>query len=740
MILGVDFGDITAFLRVVVGVVLILGIAPMVLLPRPAGARNGLDAWVANFVRWCAVLIVLVHVLAGTRALSRVSLLVCVLAVAWFTRYRRQFGGFSGVLHLLYAGGPKRTVAPTPGPTRRERLALVALALPPVVLFVVAYLLRARDAFGTYALSPPDAYIHMSWANSMLQGELWVDGVYPQGLAALVAAVYAFTPFTDLLDVARFMGPMVTTFLVFTIYYAVVRLTRQPGAALFAAGTIGLFGALPEWRHLWERSIGLLPQEFALAIAICALVFAVLAVTERGGGRMLRLGAAGGLAMNGNILSLALAGFVAAMTHPVSAAWLGVIVGASAIAATLVSGRWSQLVGAGVATVAGVGLGIAVVPLAELFGVSAYIGYGASEALSDLRATNAAAQQEELLRHFGALSWLEHNWLSRLAMVTLVGAVVGIAVLVVRRDTRGHAAQMLGLTAAAGVTVLLFDLTPIAHRLDAWYVSRLATLIGPTLPLAFGAGLGGLAFLVGRRVSYVRLVALGIAGAVALGAFAWQIERPAQAMGVGFEREEIEYDEMTRATLRLKRDFDAGTYTVVGPTSLRQVLGDHGWSIEQWVFARDVHEVAHDDFLPVPTSDVFVFVELDPLPVREISQNSPVAEYYFNVDKRGRIQAILYEWAETRRRLNPDTTIHRDGEHVRVYRVTRNPAIQVGNPDELFTDYRWRRGELFNDGPTSPRELEPRFAGVDVPDFEAGDEPVSQEDVLGDDASTGGGQ
>lgn len=721
MMFDASLSDIAAFLRVVVGVGIVFVVLPLVVLPRPAGTRNMLDAWVANVTRWLAILIVVVHLLGGMRAYSRVSLLVSVLAIAWFVRYRKQFGGMGGLMQRMYTRKNLPATPKTPPVSIAQRLQILLLTTPVFAVLIVSFFLRARGAFGSYALSPPDAYIHMAWAGSFANGSVWADGVYPQGMAAVIAAVHTFTPFTDILDVARFMGPMAGTSVVIGIYYAVVRLTRNPGAALFAAALIGLFGALPQWRVPWERYVGLLPQEFGVTMAFFGVVFAVLAVTERGGGKMLRLGIGGGIATNGNILSLAAAGFVAAMVHPLSAAWFGVIVGVAAIAATLISFRFAQLIGAGVATVVGVGIGIAVVPVAELLGVPPYLGYGTGAAFSDLAGLDAGLdsvnQTEDLLRRFGSLGWLSHNWLSRTAMIAVALSMVGVAALAVRKETRTQAAQLLGLAAVGAFATFLYDLTPLAYNVRSFYLVRLSNLIGQTLPLAFGAALGGLAVLITRRVSFARIAALSGVGLVALGAFAYQLDAPTQAMGAEFEREQIEYDEMTRATIRLKREFERGTYTLVGPTSQHQVLAEHGWTVEQWVFARDIEDLPNDELLPIPTPDTIVFVELDPLPIREISPNSASSEYYFDQDKRGRIQTVIYEWAELRRRENPDTTIYFDGEHIRAYRISRNTAVRIDTDVEMFIDYGWRPGALFNEGPTSPRAIQDRIERLPAPDF-----------------------
>lgn len=726
--MGVELSELTALARFLLGALLTFGVLPMVVLPRPTGARNLLDAYVTNLVRWMALLITIAHVLALLGVYSRVSLLVVIGTIAWFARFRRELGGFAGLIERVYTSGDDtlRPVSDRRPIVKGQRRRMALFAAPPVALFATAFGMRVAGVFGTANLSPPDAYIHMAWANGIQQNVLWSEGVYPQGLASLLAIVSSLTPFTDMIEVARFSGPMVGTFLVFAIYYAVIRLTRNPGAALLAAGLIGVFAAYPAWRHPWERHVGLLPQELGLAIGLLGLVFAVLAVTEKGGGKYLALGSSGGLTMSGNMLTLGLAAYTVAMVHPYPLVWFAVIVTAGSVAATLVTRRFSFLIGSGIAALAGGFVGIMVVPLAELLGVRAYLGYGAIQALDDVT-TARRFTTAEVAEMYDGLDWLAHNWLSLTAVAFIALAVVGVVVLVARRDSRVVGAQLLGLTAAAAVPIALFDLTAMAHVHRFHHVVRLAYVAGPTMALAFGAGLGALTVLVVRKVSMVRIVGLMAVGILGLGAFALQMGSPAAAIAAGYEREQIEWDEMTRQTLAIRDNHSVGTYTVVGVTTQRQVLGGHGWFVESWVFARDIDEVDDDELLPVPTADTYVFVELDPFPVIGIEGQGPNEEYYFDPDKRGRIQARIYAWAEQRRADNTDTTIHYDGERVRVYRISRNPAITIAADDLKFQDYTWVPGLLFNEGPTSPRQLQQELEGppddpADIPDAPASDE------------------
>ncbi|MGH3442227.1 MAG: hypothetical protein ACRDUY_09330, partial [Nitriliruptorales bacterium] len=316
--------DVLALLRVLLAFGIAYVALPAIVLPRPGGARSRLDVVALNFVRWTAIVITLSHLLAAAKIYGIIALSASFLAIAWYTKYRKRWGGFAGVLHMLMPSGtaddgplnpdgtPIKKTKP-PGRTRRL-LALLGLTLPFVGVMGVSFWLRVKPALDHVTLSPPDAYVHMSWADAFQANVLWPDGVYPLGLAAFVSLVDVFSPFTDIVHVARFTGPIVGMLLVFAIYYAVVRLTRNPGAALLAAGAIGLFGSRPEWREPWHRLIGLVPQEFGLALVVFGLAAAVLAVTERGGGERVKTTRVGSIALGGHTLTVLAAAFAAAMT------------------------------------------------------------------------------------------------------------------------------------------------------------------------------------------------------------------------------------------------------------------------------------------------------------------------------------------------------------------------------------------------------------------------------------------
>lgn len=700
--------DLYRLFWVLLAYVLAFGVLPWFVLPRPPSARSRLDVLAINFVRWVAFVIVLTHVLAALKLYSWLGLLVSFLVVAWFGRYRRSFGGWSGLLHRVWRTDVP-AVSPAPDgtlrapertrPPWRRLAALAGLVLPVLGVFGVSFWLRLQPALQYLSLSPPDAYVHMSWAQAFQDNVLWPDGVYPLGLASLISLVDVLAPMVDLVHVARFMGPIVGMTLVFAIYYAVVRLTRNPGAALLAAGTIGLFGTRPEWREPWHRLIGLVPQEFGVALAILGMTFAILAVTERGAGARVAVPKAGLIPRGGHPFTVMLASFAAAMTHPVPGAFILALVGVGAGTAALVTreGGISRAFGVGVGALTGVVVGFGVVPFAQFLGFPAYLDYGAGEAAADVA---SGSTTEDLVEAFGDLAILGHNPMSIIAVVcVLLGLVAALTLFLMRRD-RLLTAQLLALTAAAGLLVALYDLNPFATYLDSFYLVRLANLVGAALALAFGVGLAWLGAVLARGRALGGVTIMVVLGALALAAFGWRF--PAVAGDEG-TREQLVYEQAVEVLLDIKQKYGRGTYTVVGTPAEAQVLAGDGFFVALWVFARDIPTVAPGDVIPIPTATTFLFVEKEPYPVKEVeSVGGPTEEYYFVRETRGRIMAEVYDWAQSYGAAHTQLDVHYEDDQLVVYALRRNPAIAVDEDAPQFKDYTWRPGELFTEGPTEP--------------------------------------
>ncbi len=716
---------------------------PWIVLPRPSGARTVLDHLTINFIRWTAAVIIGTHILVVLRLYETLMIAAVCLIAFWYFRLRPNGWDRQKVrdtwnhftLRLVAVGDaaergevrlrrkrqgrvqqrpdyidledeapqsqivstPERDNAPRNTLKRSSRfVALLLLVVPVVAVLAASYWLRVEDNLNQLALTPPDAYIHMTWAKGITANQMFVDGLYPMGMPAFLAWTSKFSFQADMLDVTRFVGPIVGTLIVYGIFYTALRLTGNPGAAIFAAGIFGLIGTRPEWHSPWFRQIGALPQELALAIGIIALPFGVLAVLHRDKSHLITIGCAA---------------VAIGLTHPIPLPFFIALTAVGAFTAAILSGGFRWAFGATiVAALAGIASFI-YIPLGRLAGIRVYgpinnfnpFGGGGSGG-TDAGDTASAES-------------LGYNSISRLAVIcVIVGAVAGI-ILLFSKATRARGVTLLSLCSISALILVLYDVRWLG--LDDFYATRSAQIVGPMLALAFAAGLGALTVLITRRMFLVGTAIAIIVGFVALAAFSNQYPARARA------RTLIEYESMARVTDEIGNEYERFTYTIVGvPQQRQQILGD-GWFIELWVFARDaslrsardpgyqmnarqgIPRGARDagDILAIPTQDVFIFVEKEAYPVIELEPSGPTEEYYFDPEKRGRIMAHTYMWAELYMRYHTDMTVHYEDDELKVYRISRTPDVDGSEDTPEFKDYTWRPGELFNSGPTSVDEV-----------------------------------
>jgi hypothetical protein len=724
---------LVTLLRVLTGLVLAVGVLPAFVLPRPTSARSGLDAAAVRLVRWTAVVLVVSQLLAIIRLFH---VLPIVLLCAYGHWYRRRHEGrlrtrgpgegllqrpwlaFADLLHRFEQHGMAVVTTAWDGilvAARRHRERLVArrvlplaLLLAPIAAILATSLgMRVVQAFRFQTLSPPDAYVILTWAKSFAANQPFPDGLYPPGLPALVAFVGKTTPGVDLYEIVRYTGPLIGMLLVFGLFYACLRLTGNIGAALVAAGTFGLFGTSYYWHSPWARQTGPLPQELGLAIALIALPSAVLAVTERD---------------RDHLLTTALAALAIGLIHPASCLVFVVLAIAGAIGATLVA-RCSPGPALAVVVAAAAGAVVAhlYLPIGLLLGLPLFRGLD-----SPFIGVEIEQGRDAFLEGLLGTSALGHNPLSLLALAGAgLALVVAFALFARSRISPGvHPsgaqafAALGGLAGIALAAVAAYDVRWIP--LPTNVTGSIGGLVGIALALGLGAGFAALTPLwLARRGAMVRATALVTAAALSIGGFGLAFESGPRG------REPSEYESTAAVTRDIMKNQDAYSYTVVGTPQQRQAIQGVGAFIELWVFARDVTVrdardpgfvvpdlsslmFARDlgESLPIPTADIYVFVEKQPFPVTARTATGPTEEYYFDPAKRGRIMATVYAWAEYYRHYHTDMDIHHEDEHIVVYRIRRRPNTVAAAASPQFKDYTWEPGVLFNGGPASPAEVE----------------------------------
>ncbi len=739
-----------AFTLVLASFLLGFVVLPALILPKPKSARNRLDEIVINFIRWMAVVLVVTHLLAAMRLYETVTLVGIALVALYFTRFRRagfNLGNTFSVVHLAAAkavsthderstrspdasarwdddarelgaigvmprkrfrkrsgtimweepaagGGETDRFRPAPKPPKPPRQRIKLSSLPFVLLFTVpvifvllqSFWLRLQIVLANDAMVVPDAYVHMTWAKGLAVNNLWPDGIYPMGMPSVISYVGKLSVIVDTAQVTRFLGPIVGMLMVFGIFYATLRLTRNAGAAVLAAGAFGLFGTRPEWHEPFNRQLGPLPQELAIALTFLAIPFAVWAVSQKDYGHLLTLGCVG---------------VALALMHPVPIPVFLAFAGVAAVATALVmgGGRSKWAIGVSASLVAGVLVGMLYIPLGLISGNEFYGGLTNFNPVQTA-AEKKAEEENELANDpddTGAYPDEGQNGITRLAMLGVLFGLVGGAWLVFVKKARAFGAQIIALACLGVVILLFYDASWLP--LDTFYSKRLEYSASPWVALLLGLLIAGGAAFIPRRMARFSMGITLLVGCIGLALFGRAF--PPTKQWVSY----IEYSTMVTQTQLIKDSTERFTYTMVGIPEQRQRLMGSSYFVDLWVFARDIrlHDARDPAYqLPIPTERIFISVEKEPFPGFPLPAASATDEYYRDDAKRGRIMAITARWAETYRRYHDDMTIFYDDANIRIYEIRMTPDIRAADASPQFKDYEWHRGELFNDGPAVP--------------------------------------
>ncbi|MEO8322870.1 MAG: hypothetical protein ABI571_01890, partial [Actinomycetota bacterium] len=250
---------------------------PWLILPTPKSARNTLDIFVINFLRWIAIVVVVTQVLAALRLYETTTLIILsVIACYWFKLRpmgvdREWFRGLGERISVRAANfgdrfesgevqvsSRTRTTKKTAEsekdpdkPSRRDSLPsvmfMLILIVPLVIVLGISYYLRVKVPAAHVSLSPSDNYTILTWTKLLEQNQIYTEGIYPHGVHAILALWHKFSLGLDTADLIRFSGPLMTLLIPIGALFTVLRLTRNPGAAVFAAAIFGIFGSRAEF-------------------------------------------------------------------------------------------------------------------------------------------------------------------------------------------------------------------------------------------------------------------------------------------------------------------------------------------------------------------------------------------------------------------------------------------------------------------------------------------------------------
>ncbi len=600
--------SIFAWLRVSLGLAVVLLLAPAAALPRPAGQKP-LDRFWELLLLGLAGWISLVYLLGTIHDFELLTLLpgagLALLLARRLLRPRPQtptpdapppggpaqapplFGLFLETLDPgLFVRLARGALAWAGELAHSLRRLAVRLADPAGIVGVLAvaggFALRLAGPLLQVSPGAPDTYVHLLWTNLLLHGSLFPQGVYPEGMHA-VAAVVADVFFIDPLNVLRFMGPTAGLLLILGVYTLALELSGNRLGAAVAAAVFGLGTGSPLPEAAW-RQINPLPQELGAVFVPLAVAFAV---------RYLRQGERRALVLAAGCF------LVGGLIHPYSPAFAGLVVACLVLTHALEPGPGRARSLPLLAAAAGGALaGILPLLLGRLAGIPFYAS--SIRFVQNPNAANAASPGN--LAHL-----IRGNPFLEAGLVFAVGALVisfGHRVTAPNRALlRGVGLSLLAIFGLLAAALHGAPLIPAVARTTEFFSILF-------VPLCAGLLFGGTMAVTARRTAALGLASLLVVPVLAVWPpqFPWPIRmEPAGA---------------SRAFLDIRHQFTVRQWTIVAPVQQYSEAAGRGWHVELSDFVRrfSLAEAADPRFLldnassgAILTPDVFIYVETTPL-------------------------------------------------------------------------------------------------------------------------------
>lgn len=628
-------------------------ILPCLFMPRRLGVP---DRLALGFAIMCAGAVVVPQGLSAIHLYEPISLWAATLIGAALLLPRTTLSAINQQLLDL-----RRPRLQFTWKGRLPNLSEVLLATLAVAVLSGTVWLRYAQSLRSPIITAADGYLHLAWLK-YLEGvggnHLFQDGIYPYGYHAIISVLH-FLSFQDPFTLFRFIGPIAGVLLAVSVGYAASAAGLRPAAALLAMAVIGLgFGSpLP---YSPGRQISPLPQEFA-ALFVLPGAIAAWRYLHRG-------------ERHAGLLAL-LATFLTGAIHPYSLIYLALAVILMALIGWATRAvPFKRLLRLGLTAVAFTAA--AALPL----------GIGRLAGLPWHRSFAYVASQIGSLEpaHGLARVWTGNPALN-------LGLLLGLTLLVaggilLRRGDRERSSLVLSL----GVLLLVlstqaYGATGIPVLMDP---GRSGLFFSLFLALAIGITVDLLWQLKPLPTVWQTACACGL---ILLQVGLW---RPTMAQPLG----EYEYAEAANAYLAISRGFAPVAWTIVAPQEQYDEALGIGLHEQSYYFAtaHTPEQMADPSFqlvdwprpdgpAVIPTEDIFVFVEKQPLgSTLSVSPDAVAAVpggltpdqvhdlIYASPAERGRLEARIWGLMEAYRTTHPEqVTLYRDGAHLRVYQIHR---------------------------------------------------------------------
>lgn len=566
-------------------------------------------------------------------------------------------------------------------------------ALGIAACFAYGIAIRALPVILRSPYGVTDLYVYTQWIKAMLDGNIFLSGVYFYGMHNIIASMSLLLQ-VNVVTILRVLGAtyaFVTMLAVFWVFRTVFENKWAVFVALAAYGCILTFTENTYFRHSYT-----LAQEFSQMFWVVSCGFFVTYLEQE--------------------TRFDLYGFTLSLLCIVLAHYYGLIVAALfCIAYFLVyikkifanRARMFRHLVAAVATAFVLGLLplLAGLLLGKPLEGSFYWGLMVMEsgAEATVAVPDGTSYFQRVLEGFDQMALPLSYYLERFIPLVLSFAVAFI-LLAIRR-TRQAGVRLLGLCLAMGFLFIAMIAAPLGLPLllDQWRAPMFFTMLSGAL---YATPVELLELLTQRARRAVSVVAA--AACVALLWFHYGLKPvawgPARAQTEG----------AVRAYYQILSEYPTGTWTVVSPVDDFSLIQREGYHYELYDFILEMEPYDPSMETVIPTNTIFFYVEKIPLNYELIGNPDAQAAYPLNIEdangtlipaeheewvtsnsayglyhNRRILQAKAYAWVRAYQHYFPDDmSVYYEDDELIVYRFTQN-MYTLSN---LAIDYGYNAG------------------------------------------------
>lgn len=518
--------------------------------------------------------------------------------------------------------------------------------------FSLAAYIRFKHAFSHLYLGASDCYVHLAWLKYLGSNNIYIDGIYPSGYHAIIAALNKIF-FIDPYTILRFFGPLAGVLIVLSLYYVLKKNFTSSHIIWLAVCVYGILIDPIFPMDVW-RQMSALPQEYAIIFFLPGLHFFDMFYKY-----------------NKNIYLL-LAGECVALTlliHPYVTVFLGlgyIVIFLINISKMMNVKKLTEVV---VTMLLSIIIGFLPMIIAVLLGMEFHGSLGYIQ--RSVKLVDELPTQEQLVNP-GGLQEINPYMKLYFVCIMIVFFVLVMQYLFKRkRIDKNEIKTSVTIILISIIFYVLFRARyfQIPEIMD---VNRIGIFLAIMMAIVYSLTLKIFdLFLSGRFVNYL------LKSIVCLACIMFIYSNANLRIPAGYQ---LEYDEAVQAYYEIKENFPALQWTIISPVEQYQQVMWYGWHYELWELAKKID--VKDNKLEIPTDYIFIFVEKYPLNSEKMvskedaekpfpSSGEYISDFYHE-EPRKIIQAKVYFWAEEYRKKHDNMEIYMDNEVLRVYFIKQD--------------------------------------------------------------------